>query len=126
MRSATAARLALGTLCTATPGRVLAAVGGPDQDDPHVTAVTRVLGARLLLQAVVDQVAGPRTRRIDVLVEVSHALSMVPVALVRPAHRRSSLVSAACAAGIALLDVLGAGGSQASRRLSRESSRSQR
>jgi hypothetical protein len=99
------ARLVLGTVYVAVPDRVLAAVGGPDQEDPRATRIARVLGARLLLQGVLDAALGSRTRRVDIVVELAHAASMVPVALIWPTHRRSALVSAACATGILLLDV---------------------
>jgi hypothetical protein len=110
VRSATVARLGLGTVCAVAPGRVLAAVAGRDQDDPRVVAVTRVLGGRLLLQAGADLAFGPRTRTADVLVEVAHAASMLPAALIWPTHRRSALASAAGATSIALLDVAGRSG----------------
>ena len=105
MRSATAARLGLGAVCLAVPDRVLAAVGGPDRDDRRSQRVARALGARLVLQAGLDLALGPRTRRADVAVELTHATSMLPAALLWPAHRRSALASAALAVGIALLDV---------------------
>jgi hypothetical protein len=105
VRNAIVARLVLGTVCVAVPDRVLAAVGGPDQEDPRATRIVRALGARLLLQGGLDAALGPRTRRVDIVVELAHAASMLPVALIWPTHRRTALVSAACAAGISLLDV---------------------
>jgi len=131
------ARLLLGTVCVAAPHLVLEAVGGPDQEDPRATRIARVLGARLLLQGGFDVLLGPRTRSVDMAVELAHAASMLPVAWIWPTHRRSALVSAACAAEISLLDVGAllarlrqwhARGpvSQASRRLSRDINRSQR
>jgi hypothetical protein len=133
------ARLVLGILCVAMPHRVLAAIGGRDRDDPRAAVIARVLGARLLVQAGVDAALGPRTRRVDVTVELTHAASMLPAALLWPIHRRSALVSAACGGGVALLDLgrtrvrssgrtrpVAAPLSQASRLLSRDISRSQR
>jgi hypothetical protein len=99
------ARLVLGTVCVAVPHRVLAAVGGPDQENPRATGIARVLGTRLLLQGGLDAALGPRTRRVDMAVELAHAASMVPAAWIWPTHRRSALVSAACATGISLLDL---------------------
>jgi hypothetical protein len=107
VRSATAARLALGAVCLAAPERVLAFVGAPDRDDRRVHGVARALGARLVLQAGLDLALGPRTRRADVAIELTHATSMLPAALLWPVHRRPALASAASAAGIALLDVAG-------------------
>ena len=105
VRSAIRARLVLGILCVAMPHRVLAAIGGRDRDDPRAAVIARVLGARLLVQAGVDAALGPRTRRVDVAVELTHAASMLPAALIWPTHRRSALVSAACGGGVALLDL---------------------
>jgi hypothetical protein len=83
---------------------VLSAVGAHDRLDRRTQVVTRVLGARLVLQGVADVVLGTRTRRLDIAVDLLHAASMVPVAAVSRRHRRSTIVSAACAAGIAVLD----------------------
>jgi len=107
VRKAIAARFVLGAVCVVVPDRVLAVIGGPDQDDPRAHAVARALGARLLVQAVLGVVCGPRTRRADVIVELTHATSMLPAALAWPPHRRSALVSAASATGIAILDLRG-------------------
>jgi hypothetical protein len=104
MRSATAARLLLGGACLAAPGRVLTLVGGPHRFDRRTERVTQALGVRMMLQAGLDLALGPRTRGIDVAVELAHATSMLPVAVISRAHRRSALVSAGLATGIALLD----------------------
>lgn len=105
MRPATLVRIALGGACLAAPGVVLAAVGGPDRDDHVTQRVTQVLGARLLVQACLDVALGRRTRRLEVSVDLAHAASMAPVALLWPEHRRSAVVSAAEAVGTALLDL---------------------
>jgi hypothetical protein len=105
VRSATAARLVLGGACLAAPGGVLAVVGGPDRDDPTTRLAARVLGGRLVLQAAADLALGPRTSRVGALVELTHAASMLPVAVRWPEHRRTALVSAAAAATIAVLDL---------------------
>jgi hypothetical protein len=106
VRSATAARLGLGAVCLAAPGLVLDAIGGPDRNDPTTCRIAQVLGARLALQGVGDLVLGQRTRRLDVVVELMHAASMVPAAAVWPRHRRSALGSAAAACCVAVLDVM--------------------
>ena len=106
MRSATATRVVLGTACLTAPDRVRAAVGG---HDPRADPVVRLLGARLALQAGADAVLGPRMREIDAAIELTHAASMLPVALGWPAHRRLALVSATVACGIAALDLTGRG-----------------
>jgi hypothetical protein len=105
MRPATAARLLLGVPCVVVTGRVLSAVGAPDRDDRRVRRIARVLGVRLVLQAGLDLAWGRRTRGFDVAVELTHAASMLPAAVLWPAHRRTACVSAALATGIALLDL---------------------
>jgi hypothetical protein len=112
MRAATLGRLVVGAGCLAAPGAVLGLVGGPDRDDPTTQLVARVLGVRMLLQAGADLVLGRRTRGVAVLVELTHAGSMLPVAARWPEHRRTALVSAATATTLALLDT-GPSGSSA-------------
>ena len=107
VRSATATRLALGGLCLAMPTTVLRLLGSSDRDDPVVLRTARVLGARLVVQAGLDLTLGPRTRRADIVVDLTHATSMVPVALLWPRHRRTALASAAMASTVALLDLRG-------------------
>jgi hypothetical protein len=106
MRIATAVRLVLGTAVLSDPHRVLALVGSPDRDERPVRWVARVLGARWLVQALLDLRPGSRMRALDVTVELTHGASMLPVAVVWPAHRRSALVSASLAAGMAALDLV--------------------
>jgi hypothetical protein len=89
----------------ARPQGVLEVIGGRDRSDPTTQAVTRLLGARLLLQASADVAGGRRTRALDVVVDLTHAASMVPVAVVWPDHRRTALVSAAAACAIAAVDL---------------------
>jgi hypothetical protein len=105
MRSATAARLLLGVACLAAPDRVLGLVGGPDRAERRTRRVTQALGTRLVTQAGFNLALGRPTRGLDAAVELTHAASMVPVAVIWPAHRRSALVSAGMAGGIALLDL---------------------
>ena len=105
MRPATAARLVLGGACIAVPVPLLDLIGGPDRDDPTTQLVARVLGGRLVLQAGADVVLGRRTRGPGVVVELTHAASMLPAAVLWPTHRRTALVSAATATAIALLDL---------------------
>jgi hypothetical protein len=106
MRSATPARLLLGCACLAVPGSVLRALGAPDQSDRRVRLIARALGGRLLLQAGLDVVRGPCARRLDVAIELTHAASMVPAAVIWPVHRRTATASAAIATGIAMLDLI--------------------
>jgi hypothetical protein len=104
MRAASAARLVVGGCCILAPGRVLAAVGAPDRGDRRVQGIARALGVRLVVQGVLDLAWGRSTRRIDIAVELTHAATMVPAALIWPAHRRSASMSAAVATSIAVLD----------------------
>jgi hypothetical protein len=105
VRPATTARLALGSAALAYPARLLGAVGGLDRGDAGTRVVVRVLGGRLLAQGLADLALGRRTRVPDVVIDTTHAASMVVVADRWPDHRRSALVSAAVASAIALLDV---------------------
>jgi hypothetical protein len=105
MRVATLVRLGLGGTCLAVPGEVLGLVGGPDRGDPRTLLVARVLGGRLVLQGIADLAWGRRTRRLGVAVDLAHAASMLPLAVLWPAHRRTALVSAAAATTTALLDL---------------------
>jgi hypothetical protein len=104
VRAATAARFALGGACLASPARVLDTLRAPDRHDPRTQRVTRVLGARLVVQGVADLALGAWTRRPGIAVDLAHAASMLPLAVISEHHRRSALASAACAAGIAALD----------------------
>jgi hypothetical protein len=105
VRPATLARLGIGSVCLGAPAGLLALIGGPDRDDPRTRDVVRVLGARMVGQAALDLAVGPRTRRVDLAVELLHAASMVPLALWSHTHRRSATVSALTASGIAVLDL---------------------
>jgi hypothetical protein len=60
---------------------------------PVEVLLTRVLGARHVLEAIV--LAGPsrRTRMPLLLTEATHAASMVALAAVSPRHRRMALAS---------------------------------
>jgi hypothetical protein len=107
MRAATGVRLLLGSALTVFPREVLDLVGGLDRDDGRTRLIARVLGARMVGQAGLDLVCGPRARTLDVAVDVTHALSMLAVAGLAPAHRRSALASAACAGAVAALDAAG-------------------
>jgi hypothetical protein len=105
MRPATAVRFVTGALCLAAPRAVLAAIGGPDRDDPVTEVVARVLGGRLVLQAAADLVLGARARGVGAAVDLTHAASMVPVAIRWREHRRTALVSASVATATAALDL---------------------
>jgi len=80
MRAATLARLAFGGACLVAPARVLDVVGGPDRHDPTVRLLARLLGGRWVLQGCGDLVLGRRSRVLGVVVDLTHAASMLPVA----------------------------------------------
>jgi hypothetical protein len=104
VRTATAARLLLGSAWVLAPQASLRLAGAQDRGQDHVVALTRVLGARLVIQGTADLILGPRVRRLDLAVELAHAVSMLPVAVRWPLHRRTALVSAGVAATVAALD----------------------
>jgi hypothetical protein len=104
VRPATLVRLLLGSACLVAPQGVLALAGGPDRDDTLALKLARVVGARLVLQGAGDVLLGSRVRRLDIVVELAHAGSMLPVAMRWPRHRRTALVSAVVAATVAGLD----------------------
>jgi hypothetical protein len=83
---------------------MLALAGGPDRDDPTTQVVARVLGGRLVVQAAADLALGRRTRGVDIVIDLTHAASMIAVALRWPEHRRSAVASAAVATSVAVLD----------------------
>ena len=106
MRPATAARLVLAGGCLTVPGRLLDAIGAPDRGAARTRVIVRVLGVRLLAQGVADLALGPRTRVPDIVIDATHAATMVAAAARWPAHRRSAMVSAALATGTAALDLV--------------------
>jgi hypothetical protein len=104
MRTATVVRLGVGSALLAAPGPALALADGPDRHDDLVLTVVRVLGGRLVLQAVTDVILRGRSRRLGMAVELAHAASMAAVVAHSPRHRRTASVSAALATGLALMD----------------------
>ena len=105
MSVATAARLVVGGACVVVPARVLAVLRAPDRDDVRVQRITRLLGVRLVLQAGLAHVWGGRAKDLDIVIELTHAASMLGTAVIVPTHRRSATMSAAIATGIAVLDL---------------------
>jgi hypothetical protein len=98
------------------PDGVARAVGAADPLPP--AWIARVLGARLVVQhAVVLARPERRVMAAGAVVDGLHALSMVPVAVWWPEHRRAAVVSAASAAGPAALGLLAASPRRAPRTL---------
>jgi hypothetical protein len=105
MRTASVVRLGVGSALLASPGPALDLAGGPDRHDDLVRTMARLLGGRLVLQAVTDVVRRGRSRRLGMIAELGHAASMAPVVALSPRHRRTASVSAALATGLLLLDL---------------------
>jgi hypothetical protein len=105
MRLIVVARLVVGAACLTAPGPLLRAVRAPDHADLRVRGVARVLGLRLVTQGALDAAWPGYPRRLGVAVELTHAASMVPVAALRPDHRRAATTSASVATALALLDL---------------------
>jgi hypothetical protein len=87
-----------GTACLIAPSRMTDSAGGPS--DPRTLAVTRVLGARHLVQAVVSGLVP--TRRVLVvggLIDMSHSATMALVGGLDPSRRRLAWADGAMAAG---------------------------
>jgi hypothetical protein len=97
-------RLAFGAWALARPAGVLHLVG--DDDGTRLRLITRVLGARYVVQAA----AGVGLRRrplpwLDGAVDLVHAASMLAVARAVPRHRRLALTSGALAVVFAVADL---------------------
>jgi hypothetical protein len=102
VRAAAAVPAAVGTVLLIRPRQVVGRVAA-DETEPWL-AVVRVLGGRLVVQQVLVLVRPTRRRVLAwAAVDAVHALSMVPVAAVWPAHRRLAAVSGAVGAASALL-----------------------
>ncbi|MGY1602086.1 hypothetical protein [Geodermatophilus sp. SYSU D00815] len=98
--SATLAAAGVGLLARPREAVGLAA---PDEPEPPL-GVVRLLGGRMLAQHVVVAVLPTRPAVLGwAVVDGLHALSMVPVAVRWPAHRRLAAASAAVSAASVLL-----------------------
>lgn len=90
------AQLGQAAIVFAQPPAVLRRVMG-EHDLPPLW-IMRVLGVRLAVQAVTEVVSPrPPTLRVNALVDVTHAASMIVAAKVWPRYRRAALVSAGSA-----------------------------
>jgi hypothetical protein len=103
-RPVDAARLLLGLSALVHPQALLRPAGSGDE--AGVRTVTRVLGARYVVQSAVGLVLPTRrVARIDAAVDLAHAASMVGAAQVFPRHRRLALSSGALALAFAAADL---------------------
>lgn len=95
-RTLGAVTVLIGAAMATRPGTVGSWAAGPG--DPPPPAVVRVLGVREVLQGAA--VAGRPGRSVigtGILVDVTHAATMVAAALLLPRYRRSATVSGALA-----------------------------
>ena len=105
-RVVAAAAALLGVAMAARPDAVARAVAGPDHPPPPPEV--RVLGVRELVQGIA--VAARPTRTViglGILVDLSHAVTMVAATRVFPQYRRSAVVSAVLAVGSGVAGMLG-------------------
>jgi hypothetical protein len=100
------ARLVSGTAFLGAPALLLRSCGAPDHDDPLVHALARLLGLRLVVQALLDLARPGRSHGLDDALELSHAVSMLPVAVRWPNHRRAAGLSACVTTTIAVTDLV--------------------
>jgi hypothetical protein len=94
-----AARLAYGVTLLAAPETVLKSFGSPNDDEAIATA--RILGARHVLQAVVQRRGA--LSRVGASVDAFHAISMAWLASVSDRYRRAAIIDGIIAGGFATL-----------------------
>jgi hypothetical protein len=97
-------RLGLGGFTLLAPRTVLRVADAPDRATPR--AVTRLLGARLLVQSAAGFLA-PRRHVVlgDCIVELAHGATTVGLAATFPEYRRLALLSGTVAAAFAAADL---------------------
>lgn len=94
VRAATSVLAAAGAVLLARPRQVVRLVA-PGEPEPPL-AVVRALGGRLVVQHVLVALRPTRRRLLaGAVVDAVHAVSMVPAAVVWPAHRRQAIASGA-------------------------------
>lgn len=92
----------IGALVLARPAELLHALRDGASSPTAVVVVARILGARMLAQGAMTVAApGRRAGLGGAATDLSHALSMVPLAARVPGYRRPALVSAAVATVLA-------------------------
>lgn len=110
MRIIGSTRVALGAVLLARPSVVPRVTRS--RPAREVRIVTRILGARYLVQGALD-LAVPHDPRLDAAAEILHAASMMPFARRGRPHARAALTSAGLAAALAVAQMavqVGAGG----------------
>lgn len=104
MRTVGLVRLGLGALLLTRPSLGPQLTGTPATS--RVRLLSRVLGLRYLAQGAIDLTLRP-DRRVDIAIEVVHALSMLPLARPGRPHARLALLSAGVAATLAAAETAG-------------------
>ena len=99
MNPIAAVRLAYGTTLLALPRFALKAVGSPQEEGAIATA--RILGARHVLQAVVQRRGA--LPRFGASIDALHATTMVGLAAVSERYRRAAVIDGWIAAAFALV-----------------------
>lgn len=97
-------RFGLGGFTLLAPRTVLRVADAPDRTAPRV--LTRLLGARLLVQSAAGLLA-PRRRAVlgDCIVELTHGATAIGLAATFPGYRRLALLSGTVAAAFAAVDL---------------------
>jgi hypothetical protein len=96
----TAARLGWGAALVLAPGPMVRTLGGAET--PRSRRVARVLGVRHLIQGLWERTSAPGRLRLGSLVDASHALSAVALAVLDRRWRRAALADAALAMAFGL------------------------
>ena len=97
-------RAAYGGALLAAPRAILELYGGSG-DDESTVVVARVLGARHLLQALVQR--GGALPRLGAAVDAFHAASMLALAATATGHRKPALVDGTIATSMAVMGMAG-------------------
>lgn len=98
------ARFGLGVLALARPEWLVRGTGSADGTWPR--RVTRILGARYVVQSTAGVVVADRwVPAADAAVDVVHAVTMLGFARLFPDHRRLALTSGVVATGFAAADL---------------------
>lgn len=102
------ARGALGVAALTRPDLFLRLSPGRAEDGTWVRRTVRILGARYVVQSAGGfALHRPWVPEVDATVDLIHAASMLGLAVLAPAHRNLTLLSAAAAAAFAVADLSG-------------------
>ena len=99
-----AVRSGWGALLLVAPGPILRLMGGVDEGRTPRRLV-RILGARHIVQAAVEQRFGGTARKLGVGVDVIHAATDIAFGYIDPRWRRAVVTDAAIAATFATIGI---------------------